>query len=106
MSRMVMSTNSVNLSETELLEGCRLGMDSHADVTCVGKHARIVSVVEGTVSSVYPFNDSYDPMTNVRTVNAAFATQTVEGETVILHLNNALDFSHNMQHSLLCTNQA
>ena len=95
-----------HLSESEMLDGCRLGLDSHADVTCVGRHARILSVVEGHFSSVYPFNDSYEPLTDIRTVNVAFSTQSSEGETVILHLNNVLDFTHNMEHSLLCTNQA
>ena len=100
------SSRKTELSESELLEGCRLGIDSHADVTCVGRHARILSVVDGLVSTVHPFNDSYEPMRQIKTVNAAFATQTSEGETVILILNNSLDFTHNMEHSLLCTNQA
>ena len=29
------------LTDQELYNGCRLGIDSHADVSCVGKHAKI-----------------------------------------------------------------
>ena len=39
-------------------------------------------------------------------VNAATATETDEGETYILKLNNALDFRESMDKSLLCTKQA
>ena len=97
---------TVKLTAAEKLNGCRLGMDSHADITCVGKHARILEVIEGQTCTVRPFNDSYSPIQNVQTINAAFAAETEEGETVILRLNQALDFRHSMEHSILCTNQA
>ena len=35
------------LPKEELMHGTRMGMDSHADTTCVNKHAYIESVVEG-----------------------------------------------------------
>ena len=94
------------LSEDELLVGCKLGLDSHADVHCVGRHARITEVFEGRSCTVHPFNDSYSPMTNVNTVNAYFAYDTEEGETFILHVNQALDFTDTMEHGLLCVNQS
>ena len=53
-----------------------------------------------------PFNDTYKPITNVRTVNAAFAVDLPDGTTYILHVNQALDFTDSMEHSILCTNQA
>ena len=93
------------LSEDEYQTGCKLGLDSHADVHCVGRHARITKVFEGRSCTVHPFNDSYAPMSNVNTVNACFAYDTDEGETYILHVNQALDFTDTMEHSLLCVNQ-
>lgn len=94
------------LSPTELSEGCHFGIDSHADMTCVGAHAKILEVFEGQICNVYPFNDSYSPMTGVRTVNAAFAYDSEDGQTYILHANQALDFRETMKNSLLCPNQA
>ena len=94
------------LTEDEILQGCKLGLDSHADVHCIGRHARIVDIFEGRVCNVQPFNDSYEPMKGIKTTNAAFAYDTEQGETYILEVNQALDFSDSMEHSLLCPNQS
>ena len=94
------------LTEDELAKGCRLGLDSHADMTCIGRHAYVLEVYQGKTCNVFPFNDSYDPIKNINTVNAAFAYDTGEGQTYILELNQCLDFSETMEHSLLCPNQA
>ena len=45
-------------------------------------------------------------MTNIRTVDASFAVDTSEGQTYILNMNQSLDFTSTMTHSLMCTNQA
>ena len=100
------SNDVFHLSDQQLSEGCRLGMDSHADMSCVGAHASILEVYEGQMCNVMPFNDSYTPMKNIRTVNAAFAYDSEDGQTYILHVNQALDFSQTMEHSLLCPNQS
>ena len=94
------------LSEQELIDGCRLGMDSHADVSCVGKHAHILERFTGRTCNVQPFNDSYESIKNVCTVNAAFAYDDAEGKTYIIEVNQSLDFTQSMEHSLLCPNQA
>ena len=83
----------------------RLGLDSHADMTCVGKDALIIEHVHGQTCTVHPFHDSYRPKTNVKVCNAAFAFDQDDGRTKILILNQCLDFSNTMEHSLLCTNQ-
>ena len=88
-----------------MLNGCRLGTDSHADINCVGRHAHILEVFHGRTCNVQPFNDSYAPMKNISTVNACVAHDTKDGQTFILEINQALDFTETMQHSLLCTNQ-
>ena len=86
--------------------GCNLGLDSHADVSCIGRHGRVLETIEGQYCTVYPFNDSYTPMQKVETVNAAFAVDTESGPTYILRVNQALNFTSSMTNSLLCTNQS
>ena len=84
----------------------RLGIDSHADISCAGRHARIMEVVEGEVCTVHAFNDSMKPIKNVQTVNVAYAVDTPTGSTFILRVNHSLDFTSSMENSILCTNQA
>ena len=81
-----------------MLLGCKLGMDSHAGILCVGKHARVLEIIEGQTSLVRPFNDKYEPITNVQPVNAAFAVDALNGDTY--------NFQSSMEDSILCTNQA
>ena len=108
--RLIVSSSSRNfnpvLTDQELYDGCRLGIDSHADVSCVGKHASILETFTGRVFNVKPFNDSYESMKNIQTVNAAFAYDADNGQTYILEVNQALDFTKTMEHSLLCPNQS
>ena len=108
--RIVISSSSSRfnptLTDEELAQGCRLGIDSHADVTCIGKHARVLKTFTGRVCTVRPFNDSYKAMENIATVNAAFAYDTDDGATYIIHANQALDFCKSMENSLLCPNQS
>ena len=97
---------TLKLSPDQLEFGGRLGIDSHADMTCIGAHAKILEIYEGQLCNVQPFNDSYESMKNIRTVNAAFAYDSDDGQTYVLEMNQCLDFSHTMEHSLLCPNQA
>ena len=59
------------LSAQEMETGCRLGMDSHADVNCVGRHAHISEVFLGRTC-----NDSYAPMKDIFSINACVAHDT------------------------------
>ena len=49
--RKISKTTKMNqdnsLSAQEKQEGCKLGMDSHADISCIGRHARVLKVLEG-----------------------------------------------------------
>ena len=81
-----------HLSKGDRLRECRLGLHSHADVSCIGKHGRILEMIEGQTCNVRPFNDTYKPITNVQTVNAAFAVDLPDDTTFILHVNQAFDF--------------
>jgi len=98
--------DTIRLTKHEMTNGCRLGPDSHADVSCVGKHARVIEIIDGQTSIVRPFNDKYQPMINVKTVNAAFAVDIKNGGTYIIRINQCLDFRSSMEDSILCTNQA
>ena len=75
-------------------------------MSCIGRHARIMETYEGKQCTVYPFNDTLASMKNIETVNAAFAFDGDEGRVFILNVNQALNFSDTMEHSLLCPNQA
>ena len=94
------------LAKSDLLQGSRLGIDSHADISCVGKHARVIEVIEGEECTVHPFNDSMTPLKNVKTVNIAYTTDTPDGRTYILRVNRSLDFTASIGNSILCSNQA
>jgi len=100
-------SNISSLSTEERYMGCKLGLDSHADVSCIGKHARVLEYLDGQSFTVKPFNDSYSPIKNVKMVNAALvAVDMIDGTTIILHLNQCLDFRSTMEDCILCTNQA
>ena len=86
------------------MKSCKLGTDSHADQSCIGRHAWILSVIDGRICTAGPFNDLYTPTRNIETVNVAFVTETLKGETIILVINQALEFLHSMDHSILCSN--
>ena len=93
------------LSEYELQQGARLGIDTHADTSCAGKHVRILEYVQGVRFSVAPFQGP--SITNVSLANGVVAVDREDGQPgYILELNNFLDFSNSMEHSLLCPMQA
>ena len=98
-----MSVNDVKATN-HTTEG-RLGSDSHADISCAGKHARILEYIHGQTCTVHPFHDSYEPKKDIHICNAAFAYDDISGETIILKMNQCLDFSESMEHSLFCSNQ-
>jgi len=57
-NKLVPSTfsNISSLSTEERYTGCKLGLDSHADVSCIGKHARVLEFLDGQSYTVKPFN--------------------------------------------------
>ena len=83
-----------------------LGMDLHADISCAGRHAHILTQGEGKSCTVRPFNDSYDPMTGINIVDALFKYESTDGDQFVLEINQCLNFTDTMVHSILCTNQA
>ena len=61
------------LEKGELIMGTRMGMDSHADTTCVNKHTYIESIIEGLTVNAIPFDSSIGKMSNLPIVNAIYA---------------------------------
>ena len=103
------SSNSVCGSHGKILPYENLGIigiDSHADVSCAGKDAYIVSTLTGRVCEVKGFHDSYGSISDVRYVNVLYKYHDNEGQEYLLELNQALDFTASMENSILCTNQA
>ena len=93
------------LSEYELQQGARLGIDTHADTSCAGKHVKILEYVQGARFSVAPFQGP--SINNISLANGVVAVDREDGQPgYILELNNFLDFSNSMEHSLLCPMQA
>lgn len=93
------------MTEDGFHDGCHFGADSHADVTVAGKHAKILSYVDGQTCTNHPFHEDYKPKKNVKVANVAFAYNSDDGTTYLLVVNYCLDFTHDMNHSLFCTNQ-
>ena len=101
------SNETTALTNQELRNGCRMGIDTHADTSCAGKHVRIMERIDGAQYNVAPFHPDYAPVERVTMINGAIAVDREDGmDGYILQLNNFLDFTKTMDHSLLCPMQA
>ena len=108
------NNNDINLSAISVRisslnqqdEDGQLGIDSHVDRSCAGRHTRIIGIEEGKTSTAYPFNDSMKRSKRVKNIHVAYAHETENDTTDILRVNNCLDFTDTMHRSILCTNQA
>lgn len=89
----------------ELENGCKLGLDSWADTSCVGRHAHIDSYVDGKSVTATGFASNLPAINNIPIVNCSFAYDDERGRTFLLQINNAIYLGNNMDHSLLCPNQ-
>ena len=98
-----MSISNIQKTE-EPIEG-RLGSDSHVDISCAGRNARIFEYIHGQTCMVHPFHKSYEPKKNIYICNDAFAYDDASGETIIIKMNQCLNFSESMEHSLFYSNQ-
>ena len=95
-----------DLSEKEMLEGCRMGIDTHADSSCAGKHVRIIEFIDGKKYKVTPFHEDYEPINNIGMINGIVAVDNEDGSGYILELNNFLNFTDTMEHTILVPMQA
>lgn len=105
-SSKTMRVSTIPLDATTLYNGCRIGADTHADTTCVGKHAYIISQVMGKSIEAVPFSPSLGTVKNLPVVHAAIAFDDPDsGNTTILLIHNAI-FIPDMDNILLCPDQA
>ena len=95
-----------NLMEYEQKAGFRLGIDTHADSSCAGRHVRPLEYIHGKTFSVTPFHDSYKPKKDIGMINGVIAIDRDDGTGFILELNNFLDFTKSMEDLILVPMQA
>ena len=83
-----------------------LGMDSHAVVSCAGMDALFISKIVGRTCDVKDFHDSFGSIKKINNVNVIYKYNDSNAQEYLLEVNQALDFTESMRHSILCTNQA
>ena len=79
-------------------------MDSNADTCCLGSNFVILSYTNRT-ADVFPYDDSYEPMTNVPIVTGVTKFHHEDGNEYILVINEALYYGKKLNHSLINPNQ-
>ena len=79
-----------DLLKKEMLEGCRMGIDTHADSSCAGKHMRIIEFIDGKKYKVTPFHEDYESKDNIGMINGIVAVDNEDGSGYKLELNNFL----------------
>ena len=72
-SKTIVGKHDKSIRIEELNSGTHMGMDSHADTTCVNKHAYIESIIEGLTVSAIPLDSSIGKMSNLPIINAIYA---------------------------------
>ena len=81
-------------------------MDSHADTSCVNKHAFIEAIVDGMTVDAIPFDETIGRLSNLPVVHAIYTFDNMNtGETMLLRINHAI-YVENMKNALLCPSQA
>ena len=89
------------LGTEEMKTGTNMGMDSHADTTCVKNHALVESVIEGLTVNAIPFDDSIGKISKLFIVHDIYAYDDPESlRTFLLRFNNEI-YMKNMKHALL-----
>ena len=63
----------IQLTKEEMLNGCKLGLDSWADTSCVGRHAHIDTYVDGKSVTASGFANTLPALENIPIVNCSFA---------------------------------
>ena len=100
-NRVVFNTTTFThprLSEEEMRNGCRIGIDSFADTCVAGKHAHVIDFIEGKEISAKAW-DGHKTQ-NLRIANVAYAFDTPDGETIILIFNQSIYGGEIMDDSL------
>ena len=107
-SKLSNTRNEINppLSEEDIKVGTRLGSDSHADMSCVNKHAYVEAFVEGMTVDAFPFDENIGHLKDLPIVHAIYAVDNIMSyATTLIRINHAV-YIKDMQNALLCPNQA
>ena len=84
------------LGSEEIKTGTNMGMNSHADTTCVNKHAFVESVIEVVTVDAVPIDDSIGKISDLPIVHAIYAYDDPESlRTFLLQFNNAIYNNNN-----------
>ena len=98
-------TKDHKLSPDQLKEGARMGIDTHADTSCTGRHVRILEYIQGTLFNLFPFQEP--SIRNVYIENRIVDIDKEDGQSrYIFELNGFLDFSSSMVNSFVYPMQA
>ena len=73
------SHSNRKLTESELNQGCRLGIDTHADTSCAGRNVRILSYIDGVEFNVAPYHPDFTPMKRIGMINGAVVVDKSDG---------------------------
>jgi len=99
------TVSAMNHRADNTLKEAKAELDSHADTTVAGSTCRVLEYSE-KVCDVYPFSDSYQPMSQVPIAKVATAyDHPATGETFILIFGQALYLGDQLDHTLICPNQ-
>jgi hypothetical protein len=80
-------------------------MDTHADTCVLGRNFGPLHFT-GRVCNVQPYNSAYTPVADVPIISGATAFDCLSTfQTIILFVNEGLDFTDSLDNSLLNPNQ-
>ena len=82
----------------------RVETDGHADTTCAGCNCVVLEFTNHVID-VFPFCDKLGPMKSVPIASVATLATDAHGEEVIFVIHESLWFGHQMEHTLLSSNQ-
>ena len=88
------------LSQEELDQGGRLGIDSWADTGCSGKHAYVEEFVIGRTVTATGFSPSLGKLDNLSYAHVLYAYDHHDGTTSIIEHNNTIYLGEQMEDSL------
>jgi len=90
-----------SLSRKEHEQGAHLGIDSYADTSCAGRHTHVIKFLEDlTVSTATGFMQGDMKIEDLAVANVAYAFDTLEGDVIILIVNNTIYLGDLMDRSL------
>ena len=103
--RRIQSSSTIPTPESPPGTSAENESDSNADTCCLGTNFCVLEYTTRT-ADVYPYDDSYKPLTNVPIVTGATAwTDPVTSITYVLIFHESLFYGTKLDHSLINPNQ-